>query len=318
MTGQNIAIIGAGLAGSVLARTLHDAGAQVMVFEKSGGTGGRLATRRTDHGAFNHGAQYLSAKHAAFRAMLTGLARADAAEVWTPHDQDRDAVWHVGKPGMSGVVKPLLKDINVVSRTRVTAIIKDETKALLNADGASLGQFDHVIVTAPTPQAYDLLSPVDPVFQSLASVRYAPNWTFMSVFEGTDIVPDFARGTPADIIGWQAVAFRAAGNLGIVVQAGAEWSRDHLELEKDDAGARILAALQNRHPSLGEPLHVDAHRWRYALVERPLGTPFLGSRCNTFFASGDGMLGGRAESAFESARALADHLKSAVLAPNSG
>ncbi|HIP78813.1 MAG TPA: FAD-binding protein, partial [Kiloniellaceae bacterium] len=41
-----IAVIGAGLAGLLCARRLQDAGLHPVVFEKSRGLGGRLATRR--------------------------------------------------------------------------------------------------------------------------------------------------------------------------------------------------------------------------------------------------------------------------------
>lgn len=308
MSAEKIAIIGAGLAGSVLARTLVDAGADVCVIEKSGGTGGRLATRRTEHGAFNHGAQYLAAKTAPFRAMLTGLSHAGSVDVWAPAEKDRDAVWHIGKPGMSGVVKPLLAGIDLKSRTRVTELIADGDQVALKAQDDNLGLFDRVIVTAPAPQAFDLTVALDPVFQSLASVRYAPCWTAMAVFKGFDAVPEFVRGKANDAIGWMATAFKTEGKTGLVVQAGADWSCDHLELPKEEAAGLIIEAVQQRFDAPA-PVHLDAHRWRYSLVERPLGTAFLASRSERVFVAGDGLLGGRAESAFESARQLGDHLK---------
>ncbi|MEM1376355.1 MAG: FAD-dependent oxidoreductase [Pseudomonadota bacterium] len=310
MSGEKIAIVGAGLAGSVLAKTLHDAGAKITVFEKSGGTGGRLATRRTDFGAFNHGAQYLSAKTPAFRGLLTGLAHAGSVKEWSPHSKDREAIWHVGEPGMSSVVKPLLDGVSLHKRTRVVDVAAGVDGAALSSEDGALGTFDRVAVTVPTPQAYDLLAGYDPVFQSLATVRYAPCWTVMAVFDGAVDTPDFVRGHADSPIGWMARAF-AGENTGYVVQAGADWSRDHLELEKDDAARQILDAARELF-DLPDPIHLDAHRWRYSLVERPLGTAFVASRDNRVFAAGDGMLGGRAESAFESARALADHLKSVI------
>ena len=41
-----VAIIGAGIAGIACARLLTDAGHSVRMFDKSGGIGGRMATRR--------------------------------------------------------------------------------------------------------------------------------------------------------------------------------------------------------------------------------------------------------------------------------
>ena len=62
MEKPNIAIIGAGMTGVVCARNLKDAGYETIIFEKSRGIGGRMATRRTSEGLqFDHGAQYITA-----------------------------------------------------------------------------------------------------------------------------------------------------------------------------------------------------------------------------------------------------------------
>ncbi|MCX6834114.1 MAG: FAD-dependent oxidoreductase, partial [candidate division Zixibacteria bacterium] len=53
-----VAVIGAGISGLISARTFHELGFDVTVFEKSRGPGGRTATRRADPGlSFDHGAQ---------------------------------------------------------------------------------------------------------------------------------------------------------------------------------------------------------------------------------------------------------------------
>jgi len=54
---SRIAVVGAGIAGLACARKLIDAGHAVRVFEKSRGVGGRMATRRTPQGTYDHGAQ---------------------------------------------------------------------------------------------------------------------------------------------------------------------------------------------------------------------------------------------------------------------
>ena len=62
MTTQHIAIIGAGMAGVTCARTLRQAGHKVTIFEKSRGLGGRMATRASAFGSFDHGAQYFTVR----------------------------------------------------------------------------------------------------------------------------------------------------------------------------------------------------------------------------------------------------------------
>ena len=66
----NIAIIGAGIAGITAARTLVQAGHHVHVFEKSRGAGGRMSTRDSNVGTFDHGAQYFTVRDPRFEAAL--------------------------------------------------------------------------------------------------------------------------------------------------------------------------------------------------------------------------------------------------------
>ncbi len=65
-----IAVIGAGIAGLACARTLAQAGHRVAVFEKSWRPGGRMATRASPFGGFDHGAQYFTVRDARFALAL--------------------------------------------------------------------------------------------------------------------------------------------------------------------------------------------------------------------------------------------------------
>lgn len=65
---QNIAIIGAGIAGLSLANMLNDV-VNIEVFEKSRGYGGRVATRHNEDFMFDHGAQFFTAKNEKFKKL---------------------------------------------------------------------------------------------------------------------------------------------------------------------------------------------------------------------------------------------------------
>ena len=67
---KNIAIIGAGMAGITAARTLLKAGHKVTLFEKSLSAGGRMATRSTLLGNFDHGAQYFTVRDPRFELAI--------------------------------------------------------------------------------------------------------------------------------------------------------------------------------------------------------------------------------------------------------
>ena len=81
MTSKRIAIIGAGLSGLVLARRLASR-ADVRVFEKSRGPGGRAATRRVGDYSFDHGTQFFTARTRPFRAFLEPLRAAGVVADW--------------------------------------------------------------------------------------------------------------------------------------------------------------------------------------------------------------------------------------------
>ena len=80
----NIAIIGAGIAGITAARTLANAGHHVQVFEKSRGPGGRMSTRESNFGTFDHGAQYFTVRDPRFSLALQAVpGTTDICRPWS-------------------------------------------------------------------------------------------------------------------------------------------------------------------------------------------------------------------------------------------
>lgn len=67
---MRIVVIGAGLAGLTAARILNDRGHDVVVVDKGGKPGGRMSTRRTEHGCFDHGAQYFTCRDERFHRQV--------------------------------------------------------------------------------------------------------------------------------------------------------------------------------------------------------------------------------------------------------
>jgi hypothetical protein len=62
---QRIAIIGAGISGLTLAQSLKEY-ADVVVFDKARGVGGRMNTRYADPFYFDHGTQFFTARSKSF------------------------------------------------------------------------------------------------------------------------------------------------------------------------------------------------------------------------------------------------------------
>src|SRR5690606_22770394 len=89
-----VAIIGSGIAGLTAANRLASAGHEVTVFEKSKGYGGRLSTRYAQGDrsiTLDHGAPYLSAKGAGFKAFIHSLEKLGMLQMWTNKFMYEDA-----------------------------------------------------------------------------------------------------------------------------------------------------------------------------------------------------------------------------------
>lgn len=311
-----IAVIGAGLAGLLCARRLQDAGLHPVVFEKSRGLGGRLATRRAgDDRAFDHGAQYVTARNPGFRAVLESARQAGNADLWRPRlapgMKGRGEDWMVGAPAMNALVRPLAEGLDIRQQSQVTALHRASAGWRLEGiEDESEELYDAVVCAVPAPQAQTLAAGEATVANSLATVRIAPCWALMVTFSGA-----FDPGFDACRLEGEALAWiarnsskpgRAAGHDTWVVHASPEWSSGNLELEREEAAARIVALLPAAFGCDLPPTdHAVAHRWRYALTTAPLGRPCLASDDGSLLIGGDWCLGARVECAYESGEAMA-------------
>ena len=98
-----------------------------------------------------------------------------------------------------------------------------------------------------------------------------------------------------------------------VVHASSGWSREHIDIDATSAANLLLQAFEdNLGCRLPTPVHRDAHRWRHALVEQPLGLSCLVDEELSAGACGDWCIAPRVEAAFESGRSLAHSLLSMV------
>ncbi|TVR10162.1 MAG: FAD-dependent oxidoreductase [Salinarimonadaceae bacterium] len=296
-----IAVIGAGMAGAAAARLLADSGASVAIFDKSRGLGGRMATRRIEGGAFDHGAQYFRAQGARFAARLAEWREAGLVEEW---EQGR----FVGAPAMNAPVKALIGDIPVHGGVAVAGVEKDGVGWRLRGEGGDDEVFDAVLSAIPSPQAAPILASGGWEPSGLAGERYAPCLAAMLAFD-TPIEIDPFLTVEDETIAWIADNGSKPGREGalecVVVHAGADWSRAHLEEEPDEILAMLFMRFAGLTGVMAEPVHGAAHRWRYAFVDNPLGETHLWNAQRRLGACGDWCLAPRVEAAFDSGEAAA-------------
>jgi renalase len=339
---RHFAIIGAGMAGIACARTLVQAGHRVTVFEKSRGFGGRMSTRTTAFGTFDHGVQYFTARDPRFIQALDTtpkLCRPWSANTVRVLDElgrvasaslpGREAHW-VPTPGMNALAKrwaePLVAQNQVQLETRVMQIEADALDAKrwqLRTQGPADAQqvysgFDSVLLAMPCEQASVLLRTTPQataLAQQVDHVTVAPCWTLMLAFPNavqpglTTLGPQWnaARSTHHRIA-WLARESSKPGRGGIerwTVQASPAWSQEHIDDDPQRVQAKLLRAFSEVTGIRAEPAHVDTHRWLYAQTVRPLGKSHLWDKKSGIGVCGDWCLGHRVEDAFISGLELA-------------
>lgn len=308
MTQERIGIIGAGIAGLSCASTLQQAGLNPVILDKGRGLGGRMATRRTAAGLqFDHGAQYATAHSKEFEKVMAAAIHAGQVAIWNTGERPR----YVGIPRMNGLAKYLGNGLDIHQNTQVMSVRETADGYEVKADRESW-QFKQLVVTVPAPQALTLLGEQHALSPRLAQVELLPCLTLMAAFSGQASIPFTTRRDPAGTLSWIArdssKPHRSSQHCW-VAHANPQWSAEHLEADPETIAKLMLPLLCDRlGVDAATATHAVAHRWRYALVSRPLGTPFLRSKRRTLYLGGDWCLDARIEAAWTSGNAIASDI----------
>lgn len=340
-TPRRIAVIGAGIAGVSAARVLAQAGHDVQLFEKSPAVGGRMATRNSPFGGFDHGAQYFTVRDARFEAALAatpGLCRPwsatrvhllDAHGAVAEPDAPRGDTHWVPVPAMRALVQAWAADLGAAQRvhlgTRVQRLAPDALhpqRWQLHTQGPDdaaqvVAGFDAVLLALPSVQARELLqlSNLQPGWMSpLDAVQMAPCWTVLVAFPQAmqpglgSLGPQWnaARSTHHRVA-WLARESSKPGREGVerwTIQASATWSTEHLSDTPERVQDKLLRAFAEITGIRAQPAHIDSQRWLFAQTTQALGQTHLWDASVGLGLCGDWCIGHRVEDAFLSGQAL--------------
>ena len=323
---KSIAIIGAGMAGITAARTLDQAGHHVTVFEKSRGFGGRMSSRRSAFGSFDHGTQYFTARDPQFLQMIAwaNQTASGLVQAWDAK-QKKSEQRLVATPGMSAlathIARPLADQGKIHLQHRVQSITRDNSgwaiKAIDNQEQEKerdYAGFDQIILAIPSIQANALLLQTrqhSEWVSAIDRVVVAPCWTLMLAFPNADkaLGPAWnASHSEHKRVSWVARESSKPTRTPIerwTVQANAAWSERHLEDDPQRVKEKLMKAFAEITGIHAQPPHAEVHRWRYAITQKPLGKPFLWDSKNGIGICGDWCIGHRVEDAFISGLRLA-------------
>ena len=320
-----VAVIGAGISGLVAARTLSDHGHRVRLFEKARGLGGRLATRRTDVGSFDHGAQYFTGRDERFHRWLDSWRQIGLVRRWrgrigvlrqgryTP--QKREMNRFVGVPGMSALAGHLAGGLDIQFNTRIGEIRSSgSAKTLIDRNGVQVGDFDALIITAPPEQSIALTRRLTPLVDRLQQVRMTPCWAVLLAFADPLALPFDGAFIHDSELSWIARNSSKPGRGPTdcwVLHATPEWSSAQLNAAADDVITRLGESFSAAAGvPLPTPVFSAAHRWRYAQAHQPLSAGCVWDRLTRIGCCGDWCYGSRIEGAFLSGAAVAGRVLS--------
>jgi renalase len=322
---KKIAIIGTGLSGLTLAKKL-ESHANVTLFEKARGVGGRLSTRRTPHYEFDHGAQYFTVRDAEFQQFVDELIVAKVVERWdarfaelTESAPPRLTHWntspahYVGVTGMNSIAKYIASSLNVKLNTCVTRIERVGGAWKLSSDQqADLGCFDWVISTAPVKQTKALMPLSFKHLNQLQSITMQACYALMLGFNSPIILPWEAAMVKNSNISWISVNSckpQRQPNATMVALSSNEWADEHIEAENTVIIASMLDEIIRLTDIDSQQIdYVDLHRWRYANAPKVELTEPLIDVSEQLAVCGDWCISGRVESSYVAAKTLASAL----------
>jgi renalase len=312
------------------------------VFEKALKVGGRVASRDTPFGTFDHGAQYFTVRDPRFRQALDTVPgqyrpwSANAVRVLDPLGRVAEAAlptheahW-VGAPSMDTLprqwAQPLQAAGAVQLGTLVDAIERDALDGKrwqLRTSGADdsvhvFSGFDAVLLAIPAPQAADAAA----ALQARAVLRRAPGrHRHRTLLDLMLAFPQAAQPGLAHLgpqwnaalsthhrIAWLARESSKPRRGPVerwTVQASPGWSAEHFGDDEERVRGKLLKAFAEVTGIRAEPAHADVKRWRYAKTAAPLGRSHLWDPRLGLGLCGDWCLGHRVENAFVSGLELA-------------
>lgn len=305
------AVIGAGIAGLLLARVLSARGEDVVVYEKSRGLGGRLATKRVDEAVFDSGAQYFTAKSERFAGLVAEWAARGVVVPWPGASAHR---W-IAKPSMNALAKMLAEGLDVRRESQVVKVQRESGGWELTINNQAARRAGRLVLTAPLPQSLALLNAggVDlpgTLTAELAALTYHPCVALLLTLEGPSAVPAEGVALAAGPVRWIADNSKKGISPGkaaaVTVHLSSAFAAEHYDKTETELAALVVPEIASR---LGSPVSkVTLQRWRLSEPAATYAQPCVWLPELSLGLAGDSFGGPRVEAAALSGLALAERM----------
>ena len=321
---KNLAIIGSGISGIVLASLLKNK-YNITIFEKSRGVGGRLSTRRQEGFSFDHGAQYFTMRSKEMLNFCKPCIDSGSLVSWSPRyvefddnnnyiEKLDDEIRYVGYPYMNSFLKELIDINDIKFNTEITAVKKNNKWDLIDQHKNCFSGFDYVVFAMPAVQAA-LLSPANVIFyDKIKSIKMNPCFALMLGFdEFVDMRFDAASFTNSKL-SWLALNSSKPGRVRkntIVAHSTVEYASLNLLKHYSDIIYDLSYEIdQTTDIKTDKAIFQNLHLWRYSISNLECNAKYFYDDKLNVYACGDWCYGNRVEGAFLSAYYLAEKLGS--------
>lgn len=325
---NKIAIIGAGFSGLSLAYHLKD-DASITLFEKSRGVGGRMSTRYTENYQFDHGAQFFTARTKRFKQFLKPFIVQGIVQEWAPKvvtlekgKKPYKRLWYephyVAAPKMNSLCKALSTEQQIIMHTHIIQLSKRENGwYLIDTNQTEHGPFDWIVCTAPAPQAKMLFPEIFSGVEILSSTVMNGCFSMMLGLEKKPPVTWGAATVKDSPIQWIAIDSSKPSrknHTSIIVQSTNEWAEASIEADHSTVSHELTQEfIHLLNIKLDRISYQSLHRWRYANTHvnddsEDERDGYIIDQTHKLAVCGDWLLQGKVESAYLSARLLAETL----------
>jgi len=322
MKNDNVIIVGAGVAGLSCARTLIKHGVPVEILEKSLYSGGRCATRHSEYGSFDHGAQYFTARTGDFQSLIKELQEKKLVkELPFPVKKITDVGQmaslpfeprYTAVPGMIALPRYLSNGLPISYSTKVLSAKRLGTKwqLVVSKDGKSSEKIATTLIFAiPVDQIFQISDSID-IKKYIGDFRMDPCWAAIFAFD-QKIVSSFSalmlEESPKQPLSWIMRNFNKNNIDGTerwVLHAGPKWSQANLETGPDRVNELLFRAF-SKITGVDSFSFSDTKLWRFASGGRSNSYGCVFDQPNRFIACGDWANGGRIEGAWNSGKIAA-------------
>ena len=324
----DILIVGAGISGLIAAeRLLENRDKTVLLIDKSRSPGGRMATRQFEHGRFDHGAQFFTARSDSFKEMVQKWVENGWVFPWFSRKHPRYASVH----GMNQLPKHLAHrhqvEYNLLAET---VSLQDpngdyivRTRDLTN-DSTRFIRAKSIIMTCPTPQVLQILHRsqygVEPKhLQELESVSYTHCLTLLlPIREDLSLPEGYLYEPLPGVISWIGDNRQKGISQedSITIHLDPQWSLTHFEDRDAKVWEAIFPHLQEVFANRADwNMAYQVKRWRYAQAYNLIKAPYLEIGhdhpfviCGDAFSTMNGDVASKIEHAALSGISAADYL----------